>query len=79
MAVTHVKGFPREWIGEVVINDAVVSRVEASGDGVVVGESERGKNGNQTGFGFGSVSDQTGNVGCWGFELVTESEAVGGD
>jgi len=63
----------------VVINDAVVSRVEASGDGVVVGESERGKNGNQTGFGFGSVSDQTGNVGCWGFELVTESEAVGGD
>jgi len=63
----------------VVIDYAMVSRVEASDDGIMVRESERGKNRNQTGFCFGSVSDQTGNVGCRCFELVTESKAVRGN
>jgi len=73
---SHVKRFPGKWISEVVIDYAMVSRVEASGDGIMVRESERGENRNQTGFCFGPVSDQTRNVGCGGFELVTESKPI---
>lgn len=76
---THVEFFAGERVLEAVVDYAVVSGVEAGGDGVVVGESERGENRNQTGFCFGSVCDQTGNVGGWGFELVAEAESVGGD
>jgi hypothetical protein len=68
-----------DWIVEEVVDDAVVRRVETSDDGVMIRESESWENGNETCDGFSAVGDETVDVGSWGFELVTETETVGGN
>lgn len=62
-----------------VVNYAVVGRVKASGDGVVVGECEGGEDGDEAGLGLGPIGDEAGDVWSWGLELVSESEPVRGD
>lgn len=66
-------------VGEVVVDDAVVGRVEAGGDGVVVGEGEGGEDRDEALLRLGAAGDEPADVGGLGLELVPEAEAVGGD
>lgn len=66
-------------VEEVVVDDAVVGRVEAGDDGVVVGEGEGGEDGDEAEIGGGAAGDETVDVGGGGLELVAEAEAVEGD
>lgn len=66
-------------IQEEIVDDAMISRVETCDNRVMIGESERWENWDQTRFSLGSISNQTVNIGSWGFELVAKSEAIGGN
>lgn len=57
----------------------MIGRVETSDDGVMIGESQCRKHRDQTGLGFGSVGDQTVNIGGGGLELVAKSKTIGGN
>lgn len=62
-----------------VVDDAMERRVETSDDGVVVGESESGEDGDEAGNSLGAIGDEALDVGQMGFELVAVAEAVRGD
>ena len=62
-----------------IVDNTMISRVKASNNRVMIRESKRRKNGNQTRFSFSPVSNQTMNIWCMGLELVTKSEPVGGN
>lgn len=68
-----------DWVGEVVVDDAVGGRVEAGGDGVVIGERERGEDGDEARGGGGAIADEAVDVRGRGLVLVPEAEPVGGD
>ena len=76
--VGHVELVPRDRVGEVVVDDAVGGGVEASDDGVVVGECERGEDGDQALGGGGAIGKEAADVREGGLELVPEAEAVRG-
>lgn len=76
---SHCKNLTGCRIDETVVNYAMKGRVEAGGDRVVVGECEGGEDGDEAGLRLSAIGDESGYVGCWGFELVPESEPVGGD
>lgn len=63
-------------IHKIVVDYAMKSRVKPSDNGVMVGESESWKHGDQTQFGFGPVVDQTADVGRRGLVLVPESKPI---
>ncbi|CAI0453642.1 unnamed protein product [Linum tenue] len=66
-------------VDEVVVYDAVVSRVEARDEGVVVGESEGRVDRDQTPVGRRSLGHEAVDVRGGRLELVPEPETVGGD
>lgn len=78
IVVGHVEVVPRDGIGEVVVDDAVGGGVEAGDDGVVVGEGERGEDGDQALGGGGAIGEEAADVREGGLELVPEAEAVRG-
>lgn len=53
----HGEFIAGDGVEEEVVNDAVVGRVEAGDDGVVVGESEGWEDGDEAGLGFCAVLD----------------------
>lgn len=55
----HGEDLAGRGVGEVVVDDAVVRRVKAGDDGVVVGESERREDRDEAGFSFSAIRDQT--------------------
>jgi len=76
--VLHVEVVPRDGVGEVVVDDAVGGGVEAGDDGVVVGEGERGEDGDQALGGGGPIGEEAADVRERGLVLVPEAEAVRG-
>jgi len=79
VVVGHGELFAGDGIKEEVVDDAMVGRVEAGDDGVVVGECEGGEDGDEAGLSLRAVLNQTMDVGSGGFEVVSETEAVGGN
>lgn len=57
----------------------MIRRIQTGDDGIVIWESQRREDWNQTGCGLRSVIDETVDVRCVGLVLVAKSEAVGGD
>ena len=78
IVVGHAEVVPRDWVGEVVVDDAVGGGVEAGDDGVVVGECERGEDGDQALGGGGAIGEEAAEVREGGLELVPEAEAIRG-
>lgn len=76
--VSHVEVVPRDGVGEVVVDDAVGGGVQTGDDGVVVGEGERGEDGDQALGGGGAIGEEAADVRERGLVLVPEAEAVGG-
>lgn len=79
LVVLHREGVAGNRIDEMVVDDAVVGRIEACDDRVVVGEGKGGEDGYEPGLCLGAISDQAADVGCGGLELVSIAEPVGGD
>jgi len=79
LVALHGELLAGEGVEEDVVDDAVVGRVEAGDDGVVVGEGEGGEDRDEAALGLGAVLDQTADVRSGGLELVPETEAVGGN
>lgn len=79
VVVGHGELFVGDGVVEDVVDYAVVGRVEAGDDGVVVGECEGGEDGDEAGLSLRAVLNQPVDVGSGGFELVSETEAVGGN
>ena len=70
IVVGHAEVVPRDWVGEVVVDDAVGGGVEAGDDGVVVGECERGEDGDQALGGGGAIGEEAADVREGGLELA---------
>lgn len=66
-------------VDEVIVDDAVVGRVETGDNGVVVGEGGGREDGDEALFGLGAAGDEAADVGGRRLELVTEAESIGGD
>lgn len=79
VVVGHGEPFAGDGVVEDVVDNAMVGRVEAGDDGVVIGEREGGEDGDEAGLSLRAVLNQTVDVGSGGFELVSETEAVGGN
>lgn len=79
IVVFHGEVVPRDGIGEVVVDDAVGGGVEAGDDGVVVGEGERGEDGDQALGGGCAIGEEAADVREGGLVLVPEAEAVRGN
>lgn len=75
----HRERIPVDRIDEVVVDDSMIRRVQTSNDGVVIRESQRREDRNQTGCGLRSVIDETADVRCVNLVPVTKSEAIRGD
>jgi hypothetical protein len=79
IVVFHGEVVPRDGIGEVVVDDVVGGGVEAGDNGVVVGEGERGEDGDQALGGGCAVGEDAVDVREGGLVLVPEAEAIRGN
>jgi len=57
----------------------MISRVQPSYNGVMIGKCKSWENRNQTQFSFSAISNEAMDVRGCGLELVAETEAIGGD
>lgn len=79
LVACHGEELASVWIHKVIVNYAVIRRIETCNYRIMIWESQSREDRNQTHVGLGPVSNKTADIGSGGLELVTESKPIRGN